>query len=85
MNWSAGELLEMPTGVVTTMCAGPTEPNGEMTVIEVGELTTKPVPGVPPKVAPEAPTKFVPVTVTVVAPPRGPTLGVIEVTVGEVS
>ena len=84
MNWSADEVAEDPDSVVTMMCAIP-DPAGEVTVIEVDELTTKPVPATPAKVAPEAPTKFVPVTVTVVPPASGPAFGLIEVTLGPLS
>ena len=64
------------------MCALPTDPAGEVTEIEVGELTTKLEPAVPAKVAPDAPVKFVPVTVTTVPPVRGPAEGLIAVTLG---
>jgi hypothetical protein len=58
-------------------------PAGEVAVIEVAELTVKPVAAVAPKFTAVAPVKLVPVIVTVVPPAVGPTVGEIEVTVGD--
>ena len=57
-------------------------PAGDVAVIEVPELTVKPVAGVAPKLTAVAPVNPVPVTVTEVPPAVGPAVGEIEVTVG---
>ena len=57
-------------------------PAGDVAVIEVAELTVKPVAGVAPKLTAVAPVNPVPVTVTEVPPAVGPAVGEIEVTVG---
>ena len=57
-------------------------PAGDVAVIEVAELTVKPVAGVAPKVTAVAPVNPVPVMVTEVPPAVGPAVGEIEVTVG---
>ena len=51
-------------------------------MIEVAELTTRPVPAVVPKLTTVAPVKPVPVTVTGVPPAVGPEVGLTPVTVG---
>ena len=55
---------------------------GEVMVIEVAELTTRPVPAVVPNLTAVAPVKPVPVTVTGVPPAVGPLVGLTPVTVG---
>ena len=71
----------MPPVVVTLTSTVPV-PAGEVAVIEVAELTVKPVAGVAPNVTAVAPVKLVPVIVTEVPPLDGPDVGEIEVTVG---
>ena len=67
---------------VVTLTSTVPVPAGEVAVIEVAELTVKPVAAVAPKVTAVAPVKLVPVIVTVVPPAAGPDVGEIEVTVG---
>ena len=50
--------------------------------MDVGEATTRLVPGVPPNVTEVAPVKFVPVMTTVVPPVVKPVFGETEVIVG---
>ena len=57
-------------------------PAGDVAVIEVAELTVKPVAGVAPKVTAVAPVNPVPVMLTEVPPAVGPEVGEIRVTVG---
>ena len=81
VNWSAAEVADVPPAVVTLTSTVPV-PAGEVAVIEVAELTVKPVAAVAPKFTAVAPVKLVPVIVTVVPPAVGPAVGEIEVTVG---
>jgi hypothetical protein len=81
VNWSAAEVAEVPPPVVTVTSTVPV-PAGAVAVIEVAELTVKPVAGVAPNVTAVAPAKLVPVMVTVVPPAVGPEVGEIEVIVG---
>jgi len=71
----------VPNPVVTLTSTVPV-PAGEVAVIDVAELTVKPVAGVAPKLTAVAPVKPVPVMVTEVPPAVGPVVGVVEVTVG---
>ena len=71
----------MPPMVVTLTSTVPV-PAGEVAVIDVAELTVKPVAGVAPNATAVAPVKPVPVMVTDVPPASGPAVGDIEVTVG---
>ena len=65
VNWSAGAFTtEVPPGVVTVTSTVAAASAGEMMVIEVDELTTRPVPAVVPNLTAVAPVKPVPVTVT---------------------
>ena len=48
MNWSAEPVAEVPPGVVTVTSTVPALPAGEVAVIEVAELTVKPVPAAAP-------------------------------------
>ena len=48
MNWSAADVAEVPPAVVTRTSTVPV-PAGEVAVIEVAELTVKPVAAVAPK------------------------------------
>ena len=81
MNWSAAEAAEVPPTVVTLTSTVPV-PAGAVAVIEVAELTVKPVAAVAPKVTAVAPEKLVPVIVTDVPPGVGPSVGEIDVTAG---
>ena len=57
-------------------------PAGDVTVIDVAELTVKLGAGLVPKSTPDAPVKPVPVIVTEVPPAAGPLTGLRPVTVG---
>jgi hypothetical protein len=68
---------------VTRTSTVPAAPAGEVTVIEVEELTTTLVPAFAPNAtAALVVVKFVPVTVTDVPPDVGPEVGLTPVTVG---
>ena len=75
-------MAEVPPGVVTVTSAMPAEPAGLVAVIEVAEVTVKPVAAVDPNVTALAALRLVPLTVTVVPPARGPVAGATPVTVG---
>ena len=62
----------MPPAAVTVTSTVPADSAGEVTVIEVVELTTTPVPATVPNFTPVAPVKSVPVMVTLVPPPSTP-------------
>ena len=75
VNWSAGEVAEVPPGVVRVISTVPAGSAGEVAVQAVVELHETPA-AVAPKLAVVLPTtKPVPVTSTVVAPATGPTMG----------
>src|ERR1700676_3839593 len=83
VNWSDGALTsEVPPGVVTKTSTVAAASAGEMMVMDVAELTTRPVPAVVPNFTTVAPVKPVPVTVTLVPPAVDPVLGETLVTVG---
>src|SRR6202790_3412188 len=83
VNWSDGALTsEVPPGVVTKTSTVAAASAGEMMVMDVAELTTRPVPAVVPNFTTVAPVKPVPVTVTLVPPAVGPVFGLTPVTVG---
>ncbi len=83
VNWSAGLVaLEVPPAAVTVTSTVAADSAGEVTVIEVVELTTTPVPATVPNFTPVTPVKPVPVIVTVVPPAVDPVLGLTPVTVG---
>ena len=71
----------VPLGVVTSTLAVPAEPAGVTAVIEV-ELTETTLAAAPPMVTLVAPVNPVPVIVTDCPPPKGPLLGLMDVTVG---
>ena len=75
-------LLDVPLGVVAVTVAAPTAPAGEVTVMDVAELTTTFDAALAPNFTPVAPVKFVPVMVTDVPPAAGPLVGLNDVTVG---
>jgi hypothetical protein len=60
----------------------PTDPAGDVAVIDVSETTLNVVAGVLPKLTAVAPVKLVPVIVTTVPPAVGPLVGDRPVTVG---
>src|SRR6202790_4975344 len=78
VNWSDGALTsEVPPGVVTKTSTVAAASAGGVMVMDVGELTTRPVPAVVPNF-----TTLAPVTVTLVPPAVGPVFGLTPVTVG---
>ena len=78
MNWSALEVAEVPSGVVTVTSTVPV-PAGAVAVIEVSEFTVKLVAGVAPKSTAAVPVKPVPLTETMVPPEAGPEVGLMLV------
>ena len=82
MNWSAADVADVPPAVVTVTSTTPLLPAGEVAVMDVAELTVKPVALFTPNLTAVAPVKLVPVMVTDVPPPAGPEVGEIAVTVG---
>ena len=82
MNWSAADVADVPPAVVTVTSTTPVLPAGEVAVMDVAELTVKPVALFAPNLTAVAPVKLVPVIVTVDPPPAGPEVGEIAVTVG---
>ncbi len=70
-----------PLGVVTLMSTVP-EPEGDMALTEVGEMTVTSVAGAEPKSTALVPVSPVPVMTTVVPPASGPALGLMASTVG---
>ena len=80
MNWSADEVAEVPSGVVTVMSTVPV-PGGEVAVIEVAESAVM-VAGIDPKSTAEALAKSEPLMTTLVPPAGVPVLGSTPVTVG---
>ena len=79
---SAGEVTEVPPGVVTVTSTVPALPAGAVAVTEVADLTVNEAAAVAPKLTAEALVRLVPVMVTVVPPAVGPALGLTEVSVG---
>jgi hypothetical protein len=85
VNWSAADVADVPTGVVTVTSTVPGDPAGLIAVIVVDEVTRKLVEAVEPKVTPVAPVRLAPVIVTELPPAAMPAVGLIAVTVGEPS
>ena len=81
MNWSAGEVAEVPAGVTTVTSTVPL-PAGLVAVICVSETTVIALALVAPNPTDVAPVNPLPVTVTVVPPPASPLVGSIAVTTG---
>ena len=79
MNKSAGEIADVPSGVVTVTFTAPV-PAGLSTVIKVLLTMVKFVAGVVPKSTAVAPVNPLPVIVTNVPPPTGPAVGLKRVT-----
>jgi hypothetical protein len=71
----------VPPGPVTVTSTVP-DPDGEMAVIDVAELTVTPVAALPPKETVSPAAKFVPVMVTAEPPEVGPVAGFTLLTVG---
>ena len=83
VKWSAGALTaEVPPAAVTLTSTVPADSAGEVTVIEVVELTTTPVPATVPNFTPVTPLNPVPAMATEVPPTVDPEVGVMPVTVG---
>src|SRR5208337_422115 len=83
VNQSVGDVAEVPLGVVSVTFTVPAAPAGLVAVICVpAELTTTFVAGVVPKSTAVAPVKPAPVIVSVVPPAKGPSVGLMPVTVG---
>ena len=81
MNRSAGDVADVPPGVVTVTFTVPV-PAGLLAVIVVSLTTVKLVAAVVPKSTAVAPVKPLPVIVTNVPPAAGPAVGLRPVTVG---
>jgi hypothetical protein len=81
VNWSAELVALVPPGPVTVTSTVP-DPDGEVAVIDVPELTVTPAAAPPPKATVSPAAKFVPVIVTVVPPDTGPLAGETALTVG---
>src|SRR5215472_9541100 len=81
MNWSAGEVAEVPAGVTTVTSTAPL-PAGLVAVICVSEITVSALALLAPNRTDVAPVNPLPVTVTVVPPPASPLAGLIAVTTG---
>lgn len=81
VNRSAADVAVVPPGVVTVTSTVPV-PAGEVAVMEVAELTVKPVAFVDPNLTALAAVRLVPVIVTDVPPAGRPPAGEIDVTVG---
>ncbi len=75
-------VAEDPPAVVTVISMVPAEELGSVAVIVVELTTVKLAAFVAPNLTAVAPIKFVPVKVTVVVPPSGPLVALMEVTVG---
>ena len=82
MNWSAAVVAEVAIELATVTSTVPAEPAGDVAVIEVAELTVKPVAFVAPNLTAVVPVKLVPVIVTTVPPAAGPDVGESDVTAG---
>jgi hypothetical protein len=83
VNWSAVTTLDVLIELVTVTLIVPTEPAGEVAVIDVADTTAIPIAAVPPKLtAAPVVVKFVPLIVTDVPPVLGPVFGLTPVTVG---
>ena len=83
MKRSTDEVGEVPPAAVTVTSTVPADPPGEVATQVVVEEQETDVPALAPNATVVAPTtKLAPVMVTTVAPPTGPVLGLIPVTVG---
>jgi hypothetical protein len=82
VNWSALEVGDPPSAVVTVTFTVPAVPAGAVAVISVEETTVKLAAGFEPKSTAVAPVRFVPVMVTLVPPAGSPASGDTDVTVG---
>ena len=84
MYWSAALVALVPPGLVTVMSTVPALSAGAVAVMLVAPLTVKLVALVVPNLTAVAPVRLAPVIVTLVAPPSGPAVGAMLVTVGPV-
>jgi hypothetical protein len=75
LKWSAGEMAEVPPGVVTVTSTVPAAWAGEVVVILLLETTVKETAAVVPKCTAVAPVKWTPVIVARVPPEIGPEVG----------
>jgi hypothetical protein len=83
VNCSSSEAGDWPAWVVTLTSTVPVfGVSGEVTVIDVADLTVNVVAALVPKLIPVTPRMAVPVRVTTVPPESGPKLGCTPVTVG---
>jgi hypothetical protein len=82
MNWSAAEVADVPSGVVTVTSTGPGELAGLVVLIILSLTITTLVAEVFPKFTAFAPVKPVPVMITAVPPDVEPDTGVMPVIVG---
>ena len=82
MNWSVGLVAEVPPEVVTVTVTVPLACAGDVTVIDVADVTVTLVAAVVPKETVVVLVNPVPVIVTVVPPVAGPVAGEMPVTVG---
>lgn len=81
VKWSADDVAEVPTGVVTVTSTVPV-PEWLVTVIVLSLTTTTLVPAFAPKLTAVAPVKPEPMTVTDVPPANGPDTGLTLATTG---
>ncbi len=82
MNWSVGLVAEVPPEVVTVTVTVPLACAGDVTVIDVADVTVTLVAAVVPKETVAVLVNPLPVIVTVVPPVAGPVGGEMPVTVG---
>ena len=75
-------MAEVPPAATTVTSTGPADPAGAVTVMDVVELTVRPIPGVAPKFTAETLVKFVPVMLTETPLVSRPAFGLTAVTVG---
>ena len=81
MYFDAALVRLAPNGVVTTTSTWPAAPAGATAVNCDDDTSVTEVAGTAPNLT-VAPVRLVPLMVTVVPPPRGPEVGVIDATVG---
>ena len=82
MNWSGGLVAEVPPEVVTVTVTVPLACAGDVTVIDVADVTVTLAAAVVPKETEVVLVNPVPVIVTVVPPVAGPVAGEMPITVG---
>ena len=82
VNWSAEEIVDVPTDVVTVISTVPADSAGEVAVIELSLTNVSDVAWVSPKVTASTPVNPLPEIVTDVPPAVVPDVGEMPVTVG---